>query len=168
MASLNDDERAELDRFLDEIAQATGGTLHAYPRPGRAVRSIVLRDIHDDNGSQHEAAQLEDDGTLRVAGHDQGPALAEFFGDGVTSYEWVYVIAPDKVSALVRVLGGHDSDDALALLAAYHQHTQGKIYDLLTGPDPPSSAPGTAKHEHHARQGGDDDQQNARKHQPSA
>jgi hypothetical protein len=95
----------------------------------------LLRDIQDDNGSQHEAAQLEDDGTLRVTGHDQGPGLTEFFGGGITSYEWVYVIAPDKVSALVRVLGGHDGDDALALLAAYHQRTQGKIYDLLTGPD---------------------------------
>lgn len=135
MASLNDDERAELDRFLDEIAHATGGTVHSYPRPGRAVRSVVLRDICDDNGSQHEAAQLEDDGTLRVAGHDQGPTVTEFFGDGITSYEWVYVIAPDKVSALVRVLGGHGGDDALALLAAYHQQAQGKIYGLLTGPE---------------------------------
>jgi hypothetical protein len=135
MATTSEDERAELDQLMAEIARQTGATVRSYPRSGRAVRGVVLRDIHDDKGSQYEDARLEDDGTLRVTGHDQGPGVTEVFGDDITSYEWVYVIAPDKVAALVGLLGGQDGDDVLALVLGYHQRTNGMIYDLVTGPD---------------------------------
>jgi hypothetical protein len=68
--------RDELDRTMAAIAAQTGAVLHTYPRPGRAVRRVVLRDIRDDRGTQFEAAQMEDDGTLRVVGHDTGPGGA--------------------------------------------------------------------------------------------
>jgi hypothetical protein len=51
--------------------------------------------------------------------------VSEFWGDAITSYEWVYLVAPDRIPALVRLLGGHDGDDVLALLAAYHQRAGG-------------------------------------------
>jgi hypothetical protein len=72
--------RDKLDQAMAAIAEQTGATLHIYPRPGHAVRRLVLRDTHDDQGTQFEAAQTEDDGILRVAGHDTGPRVSDFFG----------------------------------------------------------------------------------------
>jgi hypothetical protein len=36
--------RDELDQAMAAIAEQTGATLHTCPRPGRAVRRVVLRD----------------------------------------------------------------------------------------------------------------------------
>ena len=95
-----------------------------------------MREDRDNCGSHHQDAALEQDGTLRVTGHDQGPGVSEFFGGGITSYEWVYLVAPGRVPALVRLLGGHDNgDDVLALLAACHQRTGGQISDIMNHPD---------------------------------
>lgn len=124
----------ELDRALAGIARQAGTTLHTYPRPGPAARRIALRDDHDDGGTRHLDATLEHDGTLRITGHDHGPRVSDFWGAGITSYDWVYVIAADRVPALLTVLSGHDGDDVLALLAAYH-HAGGQLDDLMTHPD---------------------------------
>jgi hypothetical protein len=70
---MDPETRDELDQTMAAIAAQTGAVLHTYPRPGRAVRRVVLRDIRGDRGTQFEAAQMEDDGTLRVVGHDTGP-----------------------------------------------------------------------------------------------
>lgn len=113
------------------------------------MRHVVLRDSRDENGAQFETAQLEDDGTLRITGHDQGPAVTEFFGDEISSYEWVYVVAPERVGTLVRLLGGHEGDDVLALIAAYYRRNGGVISDMLKVPrSPPTSATGTAEADH--------------------
>jgi hypothetical protein len=79
----------ELDQALAAIARHTGATLRIYPRPGQAARRVVLRDDRDDRGTHYEDAALEHDGTLRITGHDQGPGVSEFWGDAITSYEWV-------------------------------------------------------------------------------
>jgi hypothetical protein len=42
--------RENLDQAMAAIAAQAGATLHAYPRPGHAVRRIVLRDTRDDRG----------------------------------------------------------------------------------------------------------------------
>ena len=109
--------------------------MHSYPRPSHAVRRGILRDDRDDRGTRYLDAALEDDGTLRIIGHAQGPRVSEFFGAAITSYEWVYIVAPDRVLALIRLLGGHDGDDVLALLAAYHQREGEQISDLMRHPD---------------------------------
>jgi hypothetical protein len=75
--------RDELDQTMAAIAAQTGAVLHTYPRPGRAVRRVVLRDIRGDRGTQFEAAQMEDDGTLRVVGHDTGPGVSDVFGAAI-------------------------------------------------------------------------------------
>jgi tetratricopeptide (TPR) repeat protein len=123
----------ELTADLQAVASEQGGTLHVYPRPGRAIRRVVLRDQTDQRGSQYEDAVLEADGTLRVFGQDQGSGVSEVFGEDITSYDWVYVVAPDRIGNLVRALGGNSGDDVLALLAAYHQRTNGVISSLLKG-----------------------------------
>lgn len=126
---------AELDQALAAIARQAGATLHTYPRPGPAARHVVLRDERDDRGTRQLDAVLEHDGTLRISGHDKGPRVSDFWGAAITSYDWVYVIAADRIPALIRVLGGHDGDDVLTLLAAYHKRAGGQISDLMTHPD---------------------------------
>ena len=56
-------------------------------------------------GGRFEAAQSEDDGTLRVTGHHTGPGVSEFFGDSITSYYWAYVIAEDRIAILFTLPG---------------------------------------------------------------
>jgi hypothetical protein len=128
------DARARLDETMTQIAHTTGATLHVYQHPGQAARRLVLRDTRNDRGTQYEAAQIEDDGTLRVTGHHTGPGVSEFFGDAITTYDWAYVIAPERVAALLTLLGGHPGDDVLDLLATYHHQNGGQINDLLRGP----------------------------------
>ena len=121
----------EFTADLEAVAAQEGGTLRVYPRPGRAVRRVVLRDQTDQRGSRYEDAVLEADGTLRVFGQDQGSGVSEVFGEDVTSYDWVYVVAPDRIENLIRALGGTSGDDVLALLAAYHHRTSGVLSGLL-------------------------------------
>ena len=130
---MDPDARARLDETMKQIAQQTGATLHVYHHPGHAVGRVVLRDDRNDRGTQVEAAQLDDGGTLRVSGHHTGPCVSEFFGDAITSYDWAYVIAPDRVGTLFTLLGGHAGDDVLDLLATYHGQHGGQMNDLLRG-----------------------------------
>jgi len=68
MAAADEDAQHQLDRIIANVARETGGTVHVYPRPGRAVRRVVLRDTHGDRGHQFEAAQVEE------TGHSGSPA----------------------------------------------------------------------------------------------
>jgi len=128
------DARRRLDETMRQIADQTGATLHIYQHPGPAARRVILRDTRNERGTQFEAAQIDDDGTLRVTGHHTGPGVSEFFGDAITSYDWAYVIAPDRVGTLLTLLGGHAGDDVLDLLAAYQDQHGGRVDDLLRGP----------------------------------
>lgn len=129
------DNPGQVDMAMEAIAAETGAALHRYPRPGQAVRQVVLREHHDDGGSQVELAALEVDGTLRISGHDQGPRVSQFFGSALTSYEWVYVVPAARVDNLVKVLGGDDGGDVLALLAAYYEQRGGRLDPVLKGPE---------------------------------
>ncbi|HUC58221.1 MAG TPA: hypothetical protein VMA95_12525 [Streptosporangiaceae bacterium] len=135
MGEHDDSDQAELEATLARIARETGGTLRRYPRQGNPVRRVVLRDLRDERGSQFEAAQLEDDGTLRITGHDQGASVSDVFGDGISSYEWVYVVPPGRIGSLIRQLGGNEDDDVLSLLAAWHARTNGIISNVLKHPE---------------------------------
>ncbi len=110
---------------MTQIAHQAGATLHVYHHPGRAARHVVLRDTHNDRGTQFEA---------RVTGHHIGPGVSEFFGDAITSYDWAYVIAPDRVGTLLTLLGGRAGDDVLDLPATCHDQHGGQINDLLRSP----------------------------------
>jgi hypothetical protein len=83
---------SELDEALAAIARQTGATLRIYP-PARRIVLRDDRDDRDDRGTRYLDAALEEDGTLRITGHDQGPRVSEFFGAAITSYEWVYLVA---------------------------------------------------------------------------
>lgn len=62
----------QLDQTQADIARQTGATLPAYPRPGHPARRMVLRDDRYDRGTRYLDAAIEQDGTLRITGHDQG------------------------------------------------------------------------------------------------
>jgi hypothetical protein len=128
------DARVRLDEEIAQIARQTGATLHVYQHPHRAARRVVLRDTRNERGTQFEAAQIEDDGTLRMTGHHTGPGVSEFFGAAIASYDRAYVIAPVRVETLLTLLGGHTGDDVLELLGTYHDQHGGQLNDLLRGP----------------------------------
>jgi hypothetical protein len=119
--SVDPEARGKLYQTMTTIAEQSGASLHTYPRPGRSVRRVVLQDTHDDRGTLFEAAQMEDDGTLRITGHDTGSRVSDFFGAGITSYEWVYVIPPGRVAALIQALDAEQDNDVLDSLASYYQ-----------------------------------------------
>jgi hypothetical protein len=131
---MSPEEQARVEAELRAIAERTGGTLHAYPRPGQPVRRVLLRDLHTDRGTQYEVAALEADGTVRVTGADRGSGVSAVFGPDITSYEWVYVVAPDRVVGLLAALGGAPGDDVLARLAEYYEASPGRLSGLLRGP----------------------------------
>jgi len=64
---MDPETRDELDQTIAAIAAQTGAVLHTYPRPGRAVRRVVLRDIRGDRGTQFEAARLPGRWALNTA-----------------------------------------------------------------------------------------------------
>ncbi len=125
----------KLDQTMAIIAEQTGAILHTYPRADHAVRRVVLQDAHDDRGTLFEAAQMEDDGTLRVVGHDTGSRVSEFFGTGITSYEWVYVVPPGRVTVLIQARGAEQDNDVLDALASHYQQHGGQISELLRSPE---------------------------------
>jgi len=120
-----------VEAVLEEVAAQAGGTVRRAPQPGREVRRVVLMDLVDKRGAMFEVAALEDDGTVRVSGHDRGARVSTYFGPGITSYEWVYIVPPGRVGNLVGALGGGGDDDVLDLLAGYHQRNHGRIGMLL-------------------------------------
>ena len=63
------------------------------------------------------------------------PRVSKFFGSGITSYEWVYVVAPDRVSSLQAILSEEAEGDLFAALEAFYGQHGGQLHDLLTMPD---------------------------------
>lgn len=120
--------------ILQQIADETGGTLQRYPRPRNPVRRLTLRDVVDGENSQFEEAVLDEDGTVFVIGADRGPKVTDFFGEGISSYDWVFVIAPEHVPDLVDIAGGTGSEDVLALVAALYARRNGRMHGPLTAP----------------------------------
>jgi hypothetical protein len=110
-------ENDRIETTLDEIARRTGAEVQRYPQRGKAVRTVVLRDLRDEGGSRYLVASLEEHGALRVSGRDDGPAVSRAWGPSITTYEWVYVVPAERVDNVVAALGGGRGDDVLSLLA---------------------------------------------------
>ena len=128
-------DRNDLDEVMTAIPSESGAALSSYPRPGIAVRQIVLRDLENDRGTQLEIAQVETDGTRRIVGKDTGLQVTEHFGAGITCYEWVYIVPPEKIASLRRALAIQEGSDVLTAFAAYYDERSGRIYDLLRSTD---------------------------------
>ena len=84
--------------------------------PARAPRTVTLRSLHDEDGSRHLSATLDEGGDLRFSGHDLGPGVTRFWGEGVDEYEWTHTVRARDVPRLVAALGGGPGADVLGLL----------------------------------------------------
>jgi hypothetical protein len=69
---------------------------------------------------------------------DRGPQVTVNWGDGISSYEWVYVIPPERLPALREVAGVAPDTDPLEAVAQLYMRVRGRLYQPLT--DPPVSA----------------------------
>ena len=130
-----DDARQQIFYDLQEVAAQVGGTLHAYPTPLRPVRRLTLRQTRTETDTQFEEVVLDADGTVYVVGEDHGAGVSAAFGADIRSYEWVYVLPPDRVPHLVEALGGAGGEDVLMLIKTYYESTRGRVHALLCGPD---------------------------------
>ena len=111
------------------------GPCTPYPSPLRPVRRLTLRQTRTETDTQFEEVVLDADGTVYVVGEDQGAGVSAVFGEEIRSYEWVYVLPPDRIPHLVEALGGAGSDDVLSLIKTYYESTDGRLHALLCGPD---------------------------------
>jgi hypothetical protein len=137
---MNDEQTiAGIEQTLTTAAEAVGGTVLPYPRAGTTTRRVVLRDVRDSDGSQFEEAVLEDDGTVRVTGEDEGAGVSGFFGSSIASYDWVYVVPPERVPLLVAELGGAPDSDVLDLLAKFYVQAAGGQFGQLLRASPVSA-----------------------------
>ncbi len=78
------------------------------------ITNVTLRDTRDEGGSRYLGARLKADGTLLIEGQDLGPGVENFFGPGLTEYEWAWIIRPPGVRKLKLALAC--DDDVLAAL----------------------------------------------------
>jgi len=75
---------------------------------------VVLRNDHFGDDIRRLEAYLDDEGNLRLDGHDLGPGTAMVSDDG--EYEWFETIAAADLPRLVELLGGTPGEDILDLL----------------------------------------------------
>ncbi|MCZ2826077.1 MULTISPECIES: hypothetical protein [unclassified Modestobacter] len=77
---------------------------------------VVLRSERNGDDSRYLRAQLNESGDLVLEGEDYGPATAPVSSDG--EYEWVQVVAADKLPELLQILGADPAAGVIEELAA--------------------------------------------------
>jgi hypothetical protein len=123
-----------IEEALRQVGESVGATVHRYPTPRNIVRGRTLRHVVHGEDSQFEGVVLTADGTVFVVGEDRGPRVTEIFGEGITSYEWVYVISPERVPDLRQVAGVAPDADVLEAVARLYERVGGRLYEPLTSP----------------------------------
>ena len=97
-----------------------------FGRRRRWLRVVELRKEREGRDRRWLDARLLEDGSLRIDGHDLGPATKVVSSDG--EYEWSYRYPPSSVGMLLSALGGADGQDILDLLE--DRYTGRRSYDL--------------------------------------
>mgnify|MGYP001061230462 CR=1 FL=1 len=82
----------------------------------RPDRTLVMKDVTDEDGAMWRAVRLHGDGTFAVVGHDIGPAVEQFFG--CREYEFAHALSKNETTKLRQLLGVPRRGD---LLAAVHE-----------------------------------------------
>ena len=77
------------------------------------VKSVVLRDVRDAQGTRHLQATLTDMGDLVIEGQDLGDGVEQIFG--VREYEWIWTIRARDLPSLVGAMGA--TSNVLAMLS---------------------------------------------------
>lgn len=70
--------------------------------PASHVKTLVLTDLTDQDGTRWRAVRLTDDGGLAILGHDLGPAVEGIFG--CSEYEFVRRLCAAEVLTLRDLL----------------------------------------------------------------
>lgn len=96
------------------------------PSPVAEGRKVTLREERDDWGYRWLGASVDEEGKLRINGHDLGPGTAMVSGDG--EYEWFETIAAADVPKVVALLDGEPGADVLDVLEAHW--TGARSYEL--------------------------------------
>lgn len=78
-------------------------------------RSLVLTNRHDSDGTVLRVIKLDDDGALRIEGHDLGSGVEKFFGHD--EYEFTRSLSAEETVRLRTLLGLTDDDDLLTTIA---------------------------------------------------
>lgn len=95
----------------------TDSTSAARPAPDRrpVSRSVRLRDERTETDRQVLDASIDEDGALRIDGHDLGPGTRAIRAEG--EYEWRWTIASSHIPLVRAVVGCAPGEDLLGALA---------------------------------------------------
>ena len=52
-----------------------------------------------------------------IEGQDLGKGVSGAFGEGISEYEWNYIIKKEDIPLLIKALGGEEGNDILELIA---------------------------------------------------
>lgn len=94
--------------------------------PPAGARTVRVRDERTDDDRRILEVTLDEDGSLRLDGHDLGPGTEAIRAHG--SYEWRWTIRPNHVPLVRAALGCRPGED---LLTAISQRYRGEgSYEL--------------------------------------
>jgi hypothetical protein len=65
------------------------------------------------------------DGRLRIEGQDLGPSVAAF-GEGLSEYEWDWIVAAADVPRIAELLGRPEGSDPIAALRSWTSAANGR------------------------------------------
>jgi hypothetical protein len=106
------------------------------PWPERWIRTVVLRDQHDEEQHRSLWAFLEPNGNFVIDGQDLGPSVEGFFGKGIREYEWKRTVLAAEVPRLLELLGARAGTDPLEALEAWlRAHDPSRLERLIEAHD---------------------------------
>lgn len=90
--------------------------------PKRVRETIVMAKARDERGWYSRELHAEEDGTLTIEGHDLGSGVSNFWGDGMTEYEFTRTLSVAAVAQL-RLSLGIDDTQLLEILRSRFETT---------------------------------------------
>ncbi|MCH5642284.1 hypothetical protein [Gordonia sp. ABSL49_1] len=100
---------ATITRKVEMNPNPTQPTHRQHPR------SLVLTNRHDSDGTVFRVIELDDNGALRIEGHDIGRGVERFFGHD--EYEFTRTFSTEDTTRLRTLLGLNADDDLLTTIA---------------------------------------------------
>ncbi len=91
--------------------------------------TLVVMNRRDEKGSLLGELHADQDGTLVIEGHDLGSGVSDFWGDGLTEYEFARTLSPAAVAELRLSLGIGDAPLLEALGSRFQ--TTGALEEYL-------------------------------------
>ena len=85
------------------------------------TRMVRLQADMTEGNRRFVNAFLSAEGDLSIEGQDLGSGVSEFFGAGLTEYEWTVVVRAEHVPSAVAALGGEPDTEILDLLGERDQ-----------------------------------------------